>query len=168
MRPRSVERGKRLRAVANRDRPVHASMRPRSVERGKERVSRQRPGRRRCFNEAALSRAAESEKPVLRPGIARFNEAALCRARKVHDRAAVRKGQKGFNEAALSRARKDGKRKFARNAICTASMRPRSVERGKLSQRRSPANGLLASMRRLSRARKFRLLAGGRRRSRLQ
>ena len=131
-------------------------MRPRSVERGKPQPLRLDLQTVRRFNEAALSRARKvADRKGWSLGRTGFNEAALSRARKVGRRRqmpdrrpcfneaalsrarkdahrAIRIGDKcRFNEAALSRARKDNGNPIDQVATISASMRPRSVERGK-------------------------------------
>ena len=84
-------------------------MRPRSFERGKS---------------SSWSRATRTS--------TRFNEAALFRTRKVSPSPVFVPNDPGFNEAALFRTRKGNSTDIHPIVKQTASMRPRSFERGKV------------------------------------
>ena len=87
------------------------------------------------FNEAALFRTRKDRNQRnARSSVVGFNEAALFRTRKELRRRTRQFKAIGFNEAALFRTRK-GRTRTTFDPHSTASMRPRSFERGKATQR---------------------------------
>ncbi len=111
-----------------------ASMRPHSVECGKQFWGSLECSNLRCFNEAALCRMRKASRSKARSrSLSCFNEAALCRMRKVRPHPHTPPNPPPcFNEAALCRMRKAAMVTPRYHLIDLASMRPHSVECGKV------------------------------------